>query len=141
MQQSIVFEPMLALVFWTFIIMFFMGYKRFSAGISGRLKPSAFKLGESPAVPPDVRVAGRNFVNLFEMPVLFYALCLALYVTRGVSEVMLVVAWIYVVLRVVHSLIHVSYNKIMHRFTIYAISNLVLLAMWIMFAARLYRQP
>lgn len=132
---------MLALVFWTFVIMLFMAYKRISSGFTGRLKPGAFKVGESPEVPMDVRLANRNFVNLFEMPVLFYALCIALYVTRDVTEASLALAWIYVVLRVGHSLIHVTYNKIMHRFAFYAVSNLILLAMWILFAVNVLHQP
>ncbi len=76
-----------------------------------------------------MRLPGRNFVNLFEMPVLFYVLCLASYVMHNVSEALLVLAWIYVVFRIVHSLIHVTYNKIIHRFSIYATSRFLLLAM------------
>ncbi len=140
MNSKLIFVPMMALVFWTFIIMLFMAYKRFSAGFAGRLKPGAFKVGESLEVPRDVRLANRNFINLFEIPVLFYALCLALYATHNVTETLLVLSWIYVLLRVAHSVIHVSYNKILHRFSIYATSSFVLLAMWIIFAVALYRR-
>lgn len=140
MNSKLIFVPMMALVFWTFIIMLFMAYKRFSAGFAGRLKPGAFKVGESPEVPRDVRLANRNFINLFEMPVLFYALCLALYATHNVTETLLVLSWIYVLLRMAHSAIHVSYNKILHRFSVYAASSFVLLAMWIIFSVALYRR-
>ncbi|MDE2233919.1 MAG: MAPEG family protein [Gammaproteobacteria bacterium] len=138
MDPKTIFAPMLALVAWTFIIMLYMAYKRWSAGFAGRLKPGEFKLGESADVPHDVRLAGRNFSNLFEVPVLFYVLCLTLYVTRSVSIDLLVMAWVYVALRVLHSLIHVSYNKIIHRFFVYAASCFLLLAMWILFAMWLY---
>jgi hypothetical protein len=141
MKPELIFVPMLALVFWTFVIMFYMAWKRIGAGFAGRVKFGYFTVGESDKVPDDVRLAGRNFSNLFEMPVLFYALCIALYVTRDATEVLWVLAWIYVALRVGHSLIHVSYNKIMHRFACYAISNLILLAMWILFAVRVLHQP
>lgn len=139
MNSRLIFIPMLGQVALTFIMMLFMAYKRFSAGFAGRLARGAYKVGESPDVPSDVRLPGRNFVNLFEMPVLFYVLCLALYMTRNVSETLLALAWIYVALRVVHSLIHVTYNKIMHRFFVYALSSFLLLTMWIMFAIELYR--
>ena len=72
MNSKLIFVPVMVLVFWTFIIMLFMACKRFSAGLAGRLKPGAFRVGESPEkVPQDVRLANRNSVNLFEMPVLF----------------------------------------------------------------------
>jgi hypothetical protein len=138
MTQKLIFFPMLVLVALTFAIMLLMAYRRWSAGFAGRLKRGEFKVGESADVPVDVRLPGRNFINLFEMPVLFYVLCLALYVTHSVTHALLVLAWIYVALRIVHSLIHVSYNKIMHRFSIYAISSSVLFAMWIIFAIRLF---
>ncbi len=139
MKPELIFVPLMVLVALTFIMMLFMAYKRFSAGFAGRLARGAYKVGESPDVPSDVRLPGRNFVNLFEMPVLFYVLCLALYMTHNVSETPLVLAWIYVALRIVHSLIHVTYNKIMHRFFVYALSSFLLLGMWVMFAIELYR--
>ncbi|MGH8414880.1 MAG: MAPEG family protein [Gammaproteobacteria bacterium] len=140
MKPESIFLPMMGLVTWTFVIMLLMSYKRWSAGFAGRIKRGEYKVGESTEVPADVRLPGRNFINLFEMPVLFYVLCLAAYMTHTVSETLLVLAWIYLALRIVHSLIHVTYNKIMHRFPVYAASFFVLLAMWIMFAVELYRQ-
>ena len=141
MNSESIFVPMMTLVAWTFAIMSFMAYKRFSAVFAGRVKPGQFKLGESPDVPADVRVVNRNFVNLFEMPVLFYLLCVALYATHRVSDAMVVLAWVYVVLRVVHSLIHVSYNQVMQRFLAYAASNLILMVMWITFAVTAHHAP
>jgi hypothetical protein len=138
MHARLIFIPMLALVAWTFVIMLLMACKRWSAGFAGRLKRGEYKLGESAEVPADVRLPGRNFSNLFEMPVLFYVLCLASYVTHGASQSLLVLAWIFVTLRIVHSLIHVTYNRIIHRFSVYALSSFVLLAMWVVFAVQLH---
>lgn len=140
MNPKLIFAPLMALVALTFCVMFFVAYKRFSAGFAGRVRPRAFRAGESPDVPEDVRIANRNFVNLFEMPVLFYTLCLALYATAAVSAALLALAWIYVALRAVHSLIHLSYNRILHRFAAYAAGNFILLAMWVMFALNLCRR-
>ena len=81
--------------------------------------------------------ASDNFRNLFELPVLFYALCLCLAVSGLGSLSFVVAAWVYVALRAAHSLIHVTYNQVWHRFIVYAASSLWLFGTWGMFAIRL----
>ncbi|MGE5625025.1 MAG: MAPEG family protein [Bacillota bacterium] len=81
--------------------------------------------------------AADNFRNLFEMPVLFYALCLGLAVTGLGSLPFVSAAWVYVVLRALHSFIHCGYNRVMHRFTVYAASSMLLFLLWGAFAWRL----
>lgn len=78
--------------------------------------------------------ASDNFLNLFELPVLFYALCIALYVTGMIDFVHLGLAWIFVILRIAHSIIHLTYNKVLHRFLVYALGGAALFAMVIRFA-------
>jgi hypothetical protein len=74
-----------------------------------------------------------NLINLFEIPVLFYVLVTLLYVT-GASDIgYLAGAWTFVLLRALHSLIHTSYNRVMHRFPVYVLSTLVLWGMWARF--------
>ena len=75
-----------------------------------------------------------NLINLFEIPVLFYVLVTLLYVTAAADTGYLVGAWAFVVLRALHSLIHTSYNRVMHRFPVYVLSTLVLWGMWARFA-------
>jgi hypothetical protein len=77
----------------------------------------------------DVR-ASDNFVNLFEVPVLFYVAAFTAIVLGLVTPLSLGLAWAYVGLRVLHSGIQCSYNKVMHRFAVYSVSCLVLLALW-----------
>ena len=129
-QESILF-PMVALVTLTFAVLFRIPYKRFKAGRSGRVTANDFKFGESNNVPPDVSIPNRNLMNLLEMPVLFYVACLTIYVTNNVEPVLLVLAWLYFALRAVHSLVHLTYNKVFHRLAVYAASNVVLAIMWI----------
>ena len=81
--------------------------------------------------------ASDNFRNLFEMPVLFYALCLGLAVSGLATPLFAAAAWVYVVLRAAHSFIHVSYNRVWHRFSVYAVSSLWLFGMWAVFAVKL----
>ena len=129
---------MLALVLLTFAVRGYMGYKRFSAGFAGRVKAGDFRYGETANVPPDVAVVNRNFMNLLEAPVLFYALCLALYATRHVTEFTLSMAWLYVALRFAHTGFHLFYNRILYRFTPYALSNVLLAFLWLWFAAAVF---
>ena len=81
--------------------------------------------------------AADNFRNLFEVPMLFYALCLVLAAAGLVSPLFVVGAWIYVALRALHSFIHVTYNRVMHRFTVYVASTVLLFGLWAVFAVRL----
>ena len=81
--------------------------------------------------------AAENFRNLFEVPVLFYVLCVALVLNGGSTPAFVTAAWVYVALRVVHSLIHVSYNRVTHRFLAYVASTLLLFGTWAAFVARI----
>ena len=80
-----------------------------------------------------------NFRNLFEMPVLFYVLCLCLAITGMAGAGFVAAAWTYVVLRALHSFIHTTYNWVMHRFTVYVLSSLLLFGMWGAFGLALLR--
>lgn len=81
--------------------------------------------------------ASDNFRNLFELPVLFYAGVL-LAAQLGVSDaVSLALAWAFVALRTVHSLVHCTYNQVMTRFVAYALATLVLIAFWVRLALAL----
>lgn len=138
MQSEIIFAPVVALALLTFGVLGYTGYKRFSAGFAGRVRAGDFRYGETANVPPDVAVANRNFMNLLEAPVLFYVLSLASYVTHRVTPLAVYMAWAYVALRVLHTAIHLGYNRILPRFSAYALSNVVLVVMWLWFAASLF---
>lgn len=74
--------------------------------------------------------AADNYRNLFEMPVLFYAWAALVIATGHASAGLAAGAWVYVALRATHSLVHCTYNKVMHRFAVFASSVLVLLGLW-----------
>jgi hypothetical protein len=78
--------------------------------------------------------ASDNFRNLFEVPVLFYVLCAMLISTGQASTLFAAGGWLFVLLRAAHSYIHCTYNKVTHRFAMFAASSAVLLAMWAAFA-------
>ena len=136
MPQDLIFAPMGALVFLTFTVLVLVPLRRFRAGFAGLVKTDDFKFGESAAVPGEVAIPNRNLMNLLELPMLFYVAALMHYVTGKVDPMVLGIAWTYVALRAVHSLIHVTYNNVIHRLTVFALSNLVLGAFWVVFFVR-----
>ena len=70
-------------------------------------------------------------MNLLELPMLFYVVCIVLYVTAGASTVTIALAWAFVVLRVVHSAIHLTYNRVLHRLAVFTASNAALIVLWV----------
>ena len=122
---------MAALAALTFGVLLLIPFQRFRAAARGQVEPGDFALGESDRVPADARLANRNLMNLLEMPVLFYVACITAYVGHAASASLVGLAWLYVALRVVHSLVHLSYNNVFHRLTVYAASNAVLAVLWI----------
>jgi hypothetical protein len=133
MPQDAIFMPMGALALLTFLILTLIPFRRFRAGFAGRIVPDDFKFGESQNVPSDVSIPNRAYMNLLEMPVLFYVICLMLFVAARVDQTLLYLAWGYVALRATHSLIHVTYNNVYHRLTVFTLSNFVVIAMWALF--------
>jgi hypothetical protein len=137
MRPEKIFAPMSVLALWTGCMVFLVGFSRIRAVRAGRVRSGAFRLGESADVPSDVTVWNRNLMNLLEMPLLFYVVSIAFYVTHQVTPRVVTLAWIYLALRLLHSLVHVTSNRILVRLSFYAVSNVVLLSLWIRFLSRL----
>jgi hypothetical protein len=78
-----------------------------------------------------------NYRNLFEAPVLFYALCGYLAVTQLTTVLLLACAWGYVLLRAAHTFVHLTSNKVIRRFQLFFASSIVLFGMWLLFLIRL----
>lgn len=133
MPQELIFAPLGAMALLTFIVLGFIPARRFRAVFAGRVGRDDFKFGESPAVPGDVAIPNRNYMNLLELPMLFYVAGLMYYVAGRLDTAALAVAWVYVALRAIHSVIHLTYNNVIHRLTAFALSNFVLMAFWLLF--------
>lgn len=69
-------------------------------------------------------------MNLLELPLLFYVLCIMMFVSNRVTGMQLNMAWTYVVLRAAHSLVHLTFNVVLVRLSFFAASNVVLALMW-----------
>jgi hypothetical protein len=124
--------PPCALAAWTFLVLLLIPFFRVRSVRRHEITPNDFKFGESQAVPPMVSIPNRNYMNLLELPMLFYVVCLVLYVTGAASRLAVLVAWAYVVLRIVHSLIHLTYNHVIHRLSAFTLSNAALVSLWVM---------
>lgn len=129
--------PMLAVVALTFAVAVRMYARRIAEMRARRISPQSVASRRAAAERLEDTAAADNFANLFELPVLFHVLCLALYVTGNVTVPQLVLAWSFAGLRVAHSAIHCTYNRVMHRFRVFVLGMLCLLAMWLLFAMQL----
>ena len=134
MNQAQIFYPVCALALLTVLVLVQIPLRRFRAGFAKQVNYGDFRYGESQSVPGDVSLPNRNYMNLLELPVLFYVLCVSLYATAHVTPVTLWLAWAYVAFRLVHTIVHLTYNNVRHRGLAFAASNIVLVVMWVRFA-------
>ena len=130
--------PMFALAAWTAFVQLLIPLARTRSGLRGEIRLSDFEPGESAAVPQRVSIPNRNYMNLLESPNLFYVACIVFYVTDLADTQAVAMAWVYVALRIAHSVVHLTYNKVMHRLTLFALSNFVLGALWVKLAATIW---
>jgi hypothetical protein len=112
---------------------------RFAAARGGRVDPRYYKVFRGEGEPPELAAVSRNVVNLYEMPTLFYAGTAIAFAAGRAGALLVGLGWGYVALRCLHSLIHVTSNKLMWRFRAFAASWFVLIAYWAVLAAELVR--
>ncbi|MCX7554602.1 MAPEG family protein [Marinicella sp. S1101] len=126
--------PVFLQVLLTFILLFTVGYLRFRSVGQRTVNPKDYELmvGQD-QWPVMMQRIGRSFHNQLELPVLFYVLALMVLVTDTQAQLLLTLSWVYVGLRYIHAIIHIAYNNVLHRFSVFVLSTLVLLAMWVLF--------
>ena len=131
MQGHEIFRPFFVMMALTFIVWCAMYVRRIAYFKTHRIPPQKLATPERVAdiVPEQVRYPADNLRNLLELPVIFYALCLYLYVTGSVDSLFVSAAWVYVGLRAIHSAIHCTVNIVMQRFLVHIASSFVL---WLM---------
>ncbi len=126
--------PMLAMIALTFAVAFYMLVLRVGAVRSGAVSMRYFRVYSGTEPPAAVQQAGRNFSNLFEMPVLFYVACVTALALGYQVPALQTLAWLFVAARLAHSVIHLSYNNVTHRLAAFMLANLFLLLMWALLA-------
>ncbi|MEA5467148.1 MAPEG family protein [Leptothoe sp. PORK10 BA2] len=137
MPQTMIFPPLLAMIALVAAVWVRLYIDRLSELRSRQISPQDISTSRQMAERMKNTNAADNFKNLFEMPVLFYAFCLTIFVTQSVTAMFVGLSWLYVLLRVAHSVIHCTYNKVLHRFTVYAASSLLLFGLWFLFGVRI----
>jgi hypothetical protein len=132
MSQTAILGPVYAMFFVTFAVWVYMYVRRIGLLRSLQIDPKELTPARLAEIsPPAVSNPSDNLKNLFEIPVLFYALALVLFVTDQVDAVYVGAAWVFVVFRALHSAVHCTINIIMVRFNLYLLSTL---AVWFMAA-------
>ena len=138
MPQTAIFSPFLATMLLTFIVWVYMYVRRIRFITSAKLSPKEMAIpGRLAQISsPAVSNPADNFKNLFEIPVLFYAISLYLFVTNQVDSLYLNTAWIFCGFRVLHSIVHCTFNLVMLRFYLYLFSTIAVFLMLIRTAVK-----
>jgi hypothetical protein len=137
MNRSVIFWPVLAQVLLTAIVWVRMFTVRVAEMRERRIKPQEVATSQAIGSKLQNIQAADNFRNLFEVPVLFFAVCAMLASLDAVTPPQLVLAWLFVGLRCAHSFIQLTYNRVMHRFRVYLASTVCVFGMWALLAFRL----
>jgi hypothetical protein len=129
MKQEAIFSPFFAMVLLTITVWVYMYSRRIPFITSNKIRPDELAIpGKLAQIsPPSVSNPSDNFKNLFEVPVLFYALVLYLFVTKQVDVLYVNTAWIFFGFRALHSVVHCTFNAVMLRFYLYLFATL---AVW-----------
>ena len=133
MENSAILGPVAALALWSMIMWVWMYATRIPA--MSRAKIDAAKMvggtgkGLDDVLPQEVQWKAHNYNHLMEQPTVFYAVALALAIGGMGAGLNAQIAWAYVALRIVHSLIQVTVNRVMWRFGVFALASLALFAL------------
>ena len=127
-----ILPPVIALVLWSFVMWAWLYATRLPAVAKLKIKydPRQPNTAFNDAIPPQARWKADNYNHLMEQPTLFYAVALTIAVAgAAASTIDVALAWAYVALRVVHSLIQATVNVVEARFLVFVLGSLVLLAL------------
>jgi len=131
--------PAFAMMALTFFCLGRLGYLRNAAVKSGEIDPRFFSVYRGYEEPEKLAAHSRHIVNHFETPVIFYVLCLVAFVTGQVDAIVIGLAWGYVLLRCIHSYVHLTSNAVLLRFRVFIMSLIVLGVLWAMLLVEVVR--
>lgn len=133
MNAELILQPVIGMMLLTALVWLVLYLKRIPAMQASGMPTQTWTTPDKAVELLDegVNNPSNNFRNLFELPVVFYALCLVLFVTNSVDTGHVVAAWTFVAFRVLHSVIHCTVNIVMARFLSYVAASL---ALWFMLA-------
>ena len=141
MNYSPILGPVVALVAWTLVMMVWMAVTRIPAmrraGIDVKTRVGARGQNLEGVLPDEVMWKSHNYVHLMEQPTLFYAITITLALMDFGGGINLWHSWAYVGLRVIHSIVEATYNRVWHRTTLFGLASLCLLGLTVHAAARI----
>jgi hypothetical protein len=136
MSVSSLLLPVFVEVGLTFFLLFWMWMLRGNALKSGAVKTDDIALREQ-RWPVRATQVGNCFHNQLELPILFYALVAFILITSTNSFIFVLLAWIFVLARLVHAYVHTGHNDVTQRFMAVGVGAIALLIMWVIFAIRI----
>ena len=128
-----ILQPVVALAAWTMVMWVWMYATRIPAMNSAKIDPEA--LAQDPAtslddlLPPGIQWKAHNYNHLHEAPTVFYAIAIVLAIVGQGDGINAQLGWTYVTLRVIHSVVHATINRVMVRFVLFVLSSLTLMAL------------
>jgi hypothetical protein len=128
--------PVFVQVGLTFVLLLLMARERTGALRRGEIRAEDIALRQ-PNWPKRTTQYANAFSNQLELPVLFYLLIVFILITKTPDVLLLILAWVFVLTRIVHAYIHTTSNIVRQRGAIYGIGALVLIIMWVVFAAKI----
>ncbi|HEX2511199.1 MAG TPA: MAPEG family protein [Xanthobacteraceae bacterium] len=135
MSYQMILAPLFVQVLLTFVVAYMLSRHRIRAGLRGEM-PDQVALRE-PNWPPHVRQVENNYLSQFELPVLFYLLTILAILTRHADLFFVLMAWVFVVLRIFHAYVHVTSNVMKIRGPLFFAGLVVLTIMWVVFIVRI----
>lgn len=133
--STAIFWPVIAQVALIHAIYFLMLKRRYGAVRARTAKVSDFWI---PAVEPEPSATvARSLINQFELPVLFFVVCILLHLTAGVNYLVLVIAWLFVLSRYAHAYVHVTSNRLRIRQRLFVVGFFLNFSLWLIFAVHL----
>lgn len=133
MISTALLGPVVALVAWSLLVLFFLAFTRFSAIKRAGIKVDPKRGGRGQdlegVLDPKANWPAHNYAHLMEQPTLFYAIVLTLAVMQFDHPVNVMLAWSYVGIRVLHSIVQIAFNDLRIRFPLFLLSTLVLAAL------------
>lgn len=137
MEGTDILAPMFAMFLLTLIVWLYMYSRRIPFIQQNDLRPNQLTPEEFARLsPPEISNPSDNLKNLFELPILFYAVTITIYIVNLADLPYVVAMWSFVLLRVLHSAVHCTVNVIMLRFSLYFLSSLVL---WLIIGRTAYQ--
>jgi hypothetical protein len=136
MSAEMILLPLFVEVILTFALLFWLGPLRARDFRTGLVREEDIALRQPNWSKPTLQVQ-YSFSNQFELPVLFYVLTILAYVTHHAGILFVVLAWVFVIFRVLQAYVHVTNNKVRLRGAFFIVSALALVIMWIVFIVQI----